>query len=109
MKTHPAFITNSSSSCLIIWEIDPENYPRDMKLYRGSAVCPHCGKRLGPELGSEGDEELDDYMDDRARRVVEEKIARGCSVFYDIAYMGQYREDEQEHGSEYSGQYSFQC
>ena len=101
----PTFVTNSSSSCMIIWEKNPMHYPDDANLYQGDFVCPHCHERIG--LGRNDD--LNQYMDEKAEALVMRKMAEGCTIFYKIAYLGQFAEDEIEHGTEDSGWYSFQC
>jgi hypothetical protein len=107
MHYRPKFVTNSSSSCMIIWEKDPENYPTEMKNYSpGNLRCPHCGESI---FTGGTAEELDDYMDEGARAVVRDKIGKGCAIFYDIEYLGHFAEDEIEYGTDSSGWYSFQC
>jgi hypothetical protein len=91
---------------MIIWEKDPANYPEGKKLYRSSGMmCPNCGHTIV----AGGSSELDNYLDDGAEAVVKDKIRKGCAIFYDIAYLGQFPEDETEHGDDESGWYSFQC
>jgi hypothetical protein len=105
MHTRNKFVTNSSSSCMIMWEKDPKNYPKDMKpYYPGVFNCPHCGE----EIFKGGLSELDDYIDDEVKLIIEDKLRKGCAIFWNIEYMGAYAEDEQEHGTDESGWYSFQ-
>jgi hypothetical protein len=107
MHTRNKFVTNSSSSCMIMWEKDPDKYPDpdDMKRYGGGIECPECGYCFRKPK----EEELDDYMEDCHKEIVSRKISEGCAVFYNIEYLGHYAEDEVEHGDEDSGWYSFQC
>ena len=101
----PLFVTNSSSSCMIVWEKNPDDYPDHMASYIGMK-CPHCGGSIGAGSNTE---KLEHYLTEEAREVVNNKLAQGCAIFYDIGYLGAFAEDEFEHGSETSGHYSFQC
>lgn len=104
----PKFVTNSSSSAMIIWEKNPERFPDDAKVY-GNAWCPHCGHQI---IAGTPDCELDQYIDSddvRIRDIIARKMAAGCTIFYKIDYMCTFPEDEVEHGDDESGWYSFQC
>jgi hypothetical protein len=111
MFIRPGFITNSSSSCMIVWKKNPspDEHP-EMTRYGGmyKIECPHCGEFITVGA-SEDSEQLDEYMDGDARRIVMEKLMKGCTIFYNIDYMCTYPEDEIEHGDDESGWYSFQC
>lgn len=114
MFLRPKFVTNSSSSCMIVWKRNPylENIPEGMTEYQGAValICPHCGETIREDKRKRGeDEDLDIYMDDLAEQVVRDKMLKGCRIFYQIEYMGTFPEDEQEHGNDESGWYSFQC
>lgn len=78
---------------MIIWELQPDNFPEE----------DDWTKRYEPGC------ELDNYMRIEQQELVEEKLARGCTIFYRIAYLGQFKEDERRHGRKNSGYYSFQC
>lgn len=105
MIVRPGFVTNSSSSCMIVWQKNPEKIPENMRIYTGGMQCPNCGHTI--QVG--GDNELDSYMDERARDVVNRKLFNGCTIFYQIEYMGAFSEDETEHGTDDDGWYTFQC
>ena len=87
------FVTNSSSSCMIMWELQPDKFPEEDDWTRRYT------------LGCE----LDGYLGEEERELVEEKLARGCAVFYRIAYLGHFKEDARRRGKKNSGYYSFQC
>ena len=108
MLIRPKFVTNSSSSCLIVWERYPTDTHDNMTIYRGgSATCPHCGGSLWASHDENG--ELDGYLNSSAREVINKALANGCTIFYQIEYLGHFEEDEVEHGDDESGYYSFQC
>jgi hypothetical protein len=79
---------------MIIWELQPEKFPEEddnTKRYK-----PGC--------------ELDKYLwRDRERELVEEKLSRGCTIFYRLGYLGHFRGDARRYGKKNSGYYSFQC
>lgn len=101
----PIFVTNSSSSCIIVWATKPRKH-NDLKQY-AKTCCPHCGQPIG------NTQELDDYLageelEPRVRKLIADKLSEGYAVFYDIQYLGHYEEDEREHILEDGGYFSFQ-
>jgi hypothetical protein len=102
----PIFVTNSSSSCMIVWEKYPENYPTNLERYEGT-LCPTCYQIVAEE------NKLDSFLEGElhekeVRRLIHRKLLDGCAIFYGIRYLGSYKEDRIEYGTEGSGHFSFQ-
>jgi hypothetical protein len=75
---------------MIMWIRYPDEVPMNMKVYK-----PGC--------------DLEDYLEDRHWAVLNDKLAKGCQIYYQVEYMGAFAEDEKERGTDAEGYYSFQC
>lgn len=98
MKTKLAFITNSSSSALIVWvKTDLEDFVKalppeiqqvipvnNLKLISGE-TCPHCGSRTGVDIVK-----ALPYLDEHDGVLLDHKKAEGYQIYFTNGYLGSF-------------------